>query len=403
MIPAGIGHLRRLRVHVGAARARISTYRTVLDRHPQIRGALAGGDIQSPVKQQRHGDGRAIRSIRWYVPAPSSISGGHSIIASIARWLAADGVRSEVVVSGGTGDVSEDTALRRFRDAAGVEAVVGSTGPHGPIDVSVATYWTTAYEVASDRTAGGRAYLVADWEPWFFPRGAEALLAERTYDLGLRHITLGPWLADRLNSSGRPAAWFPLAHEAADYHRTRNIVRADGPALVAFYARPSTPRRCFDLGVEALSVLSRRLGPHRLEVILFGDALPVGRLPFAGQRVGTQSPPQLRDLYNSADVVLVLSATNPSLIPIEAIACGARVVDLDTAAVRRCLGQLRGLHLAAIDPESIARALEDALSAGRLTAAEVEHAKLPTWQSAARQFRGELERVLDQDIGRHDA
>ena len=43
-----------------------------------------------------------------------------------------------------------------------------------------------------------RLYFIQDFEPLFYPAGAEYVLAEETYRFGFRAITVGPMLADLL-------------------------------------------------------------------------------------------------------------------------------------------------------------------------------------------------------------
>ena len=88
------------------------------------------------------------------------------------------------------------------------------------------------------------------------------------------------------------------------------------------------PRRCFDLGAMALEEV-HRLRPD-LEIILFGSRHVEDKpLPFpATVHALLPTIEDLAVLYANADLGMVFSTTNPSLVPYEMMACGLPVVDL---------------------------------------------------------------------------
>ena len=109
-----------------------------------------------------------------------------------------------------------------------------------------------------------------DWEPDFYPRGSERILAENSYRLGHTHITAGPWLAGRLRELGLPAVHFHLGADQDEYHPDPERRPSGGRPHIVFYARPFTPRRCFELGCEALRLLDEWHGGGRLVVSMIG-------------------------------------------------------------------------------------------------------------------------------------
>jgi glycosyltransferase involved in cell wall biosynthesis len=97
---------------------------------------------------------------------------------------------------------------------------------------------------------------------------------------------------------------------------------------VVFFAKPEMPRRCFELGVMALEKF-HVLQPE-VEIVLFGSKHVENRaLPFpATIKSVLPTLDDLAQLYSNADVGIVFSTTNPSLVPYEMMACGLPVMDL---------------------------------------------------------------------------
>jgi O-antigen biosynthesis protein len=178
-----------------------------------------------------------------------------------------------------------------------------------------ATSWETAYPVLTSPAQGTRFYLVQDFEPSFYAAGSEALLAEATYRFGFHGITPGRWLAERLvREYGMPADHFDFGCDLDRY----SLDPASERTGVCLYARPSTPRRAFELAVAALDLFAER--HPEVDIHLYGES--VGRLPFAATDHGLLTPEQLNQLYNGCVAGLALSATNISLVPYEMLAAG---------------------------------------------------------------------------------
>jgi glycosyltransferase involved in cell wall biosynthesis len=178
-----------------------------------------------------------------------------------------------------------------------------------------ATGWGTVYAVLASQARGARLYFVQDFEPAFSPAGSESLLAEATYRFGFHGVTAGRWLAAKLEQDyGMPCDSFDFGCDLASYRLDVSASR-DG---VAYYCRPSTPRRAHELAVFALDLFASR-NPD-VPIHVFGEA--VNRLPFKHEHHGLLSPGELNSLYNRCAAGLVLSATNVSLVPYEMLAAG---------------------------------------------------------------------------------
>ena len=197
---------------------------------------------------------------------------------------------------------------------------------------------------------GRRYYFVQDFEPYFYPVGTEYIQAENSYRQGLHCLTLGPWLAKLMREQyGAEADHFDFAVDTEIYHPAA-VRTARRTCAVAFYARPSTPRRAYELGVEALQ-------PGQAAQPGGGDRLlwrrrRCRRRRFPYTNAGLLNPWELATLFASCDVGLVFSTTNPSFVPFEMMACRCAVVDLASERVEGLLEDGVNCRLAEPTPEA---------------------------------------------------
>jgi glycosyltransferase involved in cell wall biosynthesis len=328
------------------------------------------------------------------VPSFRRGSGGHATIANLLRGLEDAGHRTSVWILDDEGrhaaeSAAETAALfaRFFGPLAG-PVRVGFDGWQGA-DVAMATGWQTVARVLRLEGASARAYLVQDHETEFYPTSAEREWAAWTYRQGLHCIAASPWLADLVRTRyGAGATSFDLG---IDHERYRPADVARRTDRVLFYARAVTPRRAVPLGLLALQELHRRR--PGIEIALFGEARPVAA-PFAYRPLGVLEASDLARAYSEATVGLVLSLTNPSLIPQEMLACGLACVDVASESMLATYGADGPATLAAPDPialcEAIEALLDDAPRRARLQAEGLRWAAARTWPAAAGQVQDGL-------------
>ncbi len=340
------------------------------------------------------GSGGRLR-IAVVVPQFRRGSGGHSTIMHLLRSLAARGHACSVWIedTDGThaGQAPEEVE-RLFRDWFGAAAtdVHATFDAWRGADVVLATGWQTVHRVLRLGGARVRGYLVQDHEPEFFGTSAERAWAEETYALGLPCAAASPWLAGLLRERyGARAGAFDLGVDHAVYAPRPEIARRRN--TVAFYARAVTARRAVPLGLLALrELVARRPGTR---VVLFGEAREIAA-GFDCEQRGVLDGDALAALYAEATVGMVLSMTNPSLVPTEMLACGLPVVDLASDAMLATFGADGPIALAPFDPialaEALAALLDDEHDRARRAAAGLALAGERTWPRAAEQ----LERVL---------
>jgi hypothetical protein len=214
----------------------------------------------------------------------------------------------------------------------------------------IATCWPTAYAAFNASCSGKRFYFIQDYEPYFYPVGANSALAETTYRMGFHGITAGRWLSEKLTREfGMDTDWFPFGCDTTRYRFDANSQRSG----VAFYARAGTPRRAVEIGLLALELFSKR--QPEIELHLFGQ--PMGSLPFKFTNHGLVSPDKLNQIYNRSFAGLSLSLTNVSLVPHEMLACGCTPV-VNEADHNRIVLDNPHVRYAALLPHALAETLE---------------------------------------------
>jgi glycosyltransferase involved in cell wall biosynthesis len=160
-----------------------------------------------------------------------------------------------------------------------------------------------------------------------------------------------PWLkalmAERYGFNG---VSFRYGYDPERYCHLPEIVRE--PDRVAVYIRPRTVRRGFELVLGAVSALCS-LRPQT-RITLFGAAEEIRNLHFACEQAGILDDRGLCRLYNRATAVMLTSLTNYSIIPVEAMACGAAIVDVRAPSIQSVFDD--GVHLALSDADPLAMA-----------------------------------------------
>ena len=331
-------------------------------------------------------------TVNWVLPAFTAGSGGHLNALRFLGMLRERGYDCRVIIDAGSwfGDVTEvKSRLQRFFAMPDVPVYVGiATAPSA--FAAVATGWQQAYAVRNSIRARERFYFVQDFEPWFYARGSEFAFAEETYRFGFTGITAGTWLADKL-ASDYGMACFPVGFSYDKALYAPGPKRSQGKRRVFFYARPSTERRAFELGVLALHRLCASM-PDVLPV-LAGFDLSAFVIPFEHESLGVLGVEALPDLYRSCDLALVISLTNLSLLPLELMACGIPVVSNSGPWTEWLLNRDNAV-LAEANALSLADAMRSLLLAeperARMVSAGIAFAESTSWDDAGDQMAAAL-------------
>ncbi len=351
-------------------------------------------DLRSPWTppiQEVGGNGRLV--INWVMAPPGPHSGGHTTTFRLIRHLQDQGHTSRVYfydVYGG--DLAYYSDLLR-REYANVEVASVFDGMQDA-DAVFATCWESAYPVFNARCAGKRFYLVQDFEPWFYPAGSSATLAENTYKMGFHAITAGRWLSSLLASRyGMGADHFDFGCDTEIYRLQRRQPR-DG---IVFYARPKTARRAFELGLLTLELFAQE--HPDITIHMYGDSVPnIGAFGFAFVDHGLVSPEELNTIYNRCFAGLSLSMSNVSLVPHEMLAAGCIPV-VNDADHNRVVLDNSYVRYAPASPHHLADALGDLVEDpdfDSLAASASASVQGSSWAQAGEA----VERTLLRELGR---
>lgn len=271
---------------------------------------------------EKHKDDQ-IKVLNWIIPEMGEGSGGHTTIFRFVSNLEKRGFHSRIYLFQSP-HFFDNKTLRRF-----VKSAFPILDPNVELYYDVkyakfahatfATSWDTAYFVRNFDNTISKFYFVQDFEPHFYAHGSEFEFAENTYKFGLRGITAGDWLKEKLNKEyGMKTDSFRFSYQRDVYYPVK---REDNKRRVFFYARPVTPRRDFELGLVALNEVCKRLPD--VEVVFAGWDLNDYIIPFKHESLGVVSMQKLAECYNKCDMCLVISNTNLSLVPLEVMACGS--------------------------------------------------------------------------------
>ena len=303
---------------------------------PRLREIWSGKKLKRPLQdyrfigqkvylQSEQLHARVTKSLTWIVPPFHAGAGGHTTIFRFVDLLTAKGFKSRIVVMDGASFGGSDAfkkLIERNFGCRNVDVFVDlSECP--PSDITIATSWLTAYLVLNYQAATRKVYFVQDFEPWFYPRGTDYELAEATYSFNFFGITAGNWLSSVLSHNyGMKCSHFSFSYDENIYFPpTTTKTRSH---TLFFYARPSTHRRAFELGLIVLDSIKSKL--PKINIVFAGGDLSAFDIPFAHTSYGVLEPKQLAQLYRECDLALVLSHSNVSLLPLEIMACGTAVV-----------------------------------------------------------------------------
>ncbi|MBA3883108.1 MAG: glycosyltransferase family 4 protein [Chthoniobacterales bacterium] len=334
--------------------------------------------------------------IHWIIPEPIPGAGGDVSIFRIIRDLAAFGhdcqvqvVPYRLMVNFTTEEIR--THVREHFGVTGAEYHRWA-GHIDDADCSFATFWPTV-EILSGLLKGGRRYyLVQDFEPSFYEGDSHHILrSENTYRAGLHCITLGEWLARLLRERyGATADHFDFAVDTSIY--SPRPVERETRQRLCFYARPSTPRRGYELGLAALTMVKSRYPD--VEIVFFGSCDLTPEPPFPVTNRGKISVDHLAELYSSCDVGVVFSLSNPSFVPLEMMACRCAVVEIASERWRGVLTHGQDAWLAEPTPEAVAdaivRLLGDKPTRDRIAGNAYQRTRSMDWRQSARQVEAVL-------------
>ncbi|QND52687.1 glycosyltransferase family 4 protein [Phyllobacterium sp. 628] len=325
-------------------------------------------------------------SITWLIPDFEAQSGGHINIFRMIQLLKDRGFPNQhVVIMEPYRWSSVEEAQAALSRSFGDYGITVSLGVRSiePCAYLVATGWQTAYWVSKYKDTLHKLYFVQDFEPAFYSQGSDYYFAENTYRLGLTGITAGSWLADKLaDEYGMKTFSYSFACDTELYKP--GIRHENSTKQIFFYARPVTPRRCFEIGLLALRKVCEAM--PNTSVVFAGWDVKGYHIPFPHVSHGGVSVAQLPNIYAQCDVALILSATNLSLLPLEVAACGCPVVLNDNPQSNWLLSNEEA-NYCELSVESIAativNVLKNPVEAKKKASAALAHSQNSSWENEA--------------------
>lgn len=345
--------------------------------------------------------------INWIVPDVGKGIGGLLNIFRTIHQLEQRGHKQRVYVVGKSvasgKQIKELVRKYYFPITTEVEIYAGNVVDS---DALVATSWRTAYVARTLANTARKFYFVQDLEHLFYPEGSLCEFAKQTYGWGFHGITLGQWIADVLSREfGMESSAFGFSYDRGIYSPSGTRRFPDEKKRVLFYARPSTERRGFELGILALSLVAKKMPDT--EFVLVGFPPRSIQLPFSAVLPGLLAPSDLAAFYRSCSIALVLSHTNPSMLPLELMACGCAVVSNSGPNVQWLLSD-HTTQLAGPTPEALADAVLTLLANEQLRARKVaagfSFAESTDWSTEIKKIESIFYRVLNVlPRSKHDA
>ena len=227
-------------------------------------------------------------------------------------------------------------------------------GAEPKADVVVATSWPTAYDVQKWDCAE-KFYFIQDFEAMFSPMSTHYIKAFNSYNLGLKPIAFGKWNSQKLlKEFGIHANSIPFPVDKSVYFPIEE--NDSRQKKILFYARPSQPRRLFELGHDAVKLV-RSFVPE-FSFAYFGEPieLTIQGVDCLGQISNIR---RLAALYRESSFGIAFSTTNPSLMPFEMLACGLPVIDVDLGGEMNDFDGCEAYIRVRPEEVSIARAIID--------------------------------------------
>lgn len=330
--------------------------------------------------------------VNFLIPQPFIGSGGHTTILRMARYLCENENEVNIYVQNGENfDASNEKVITDFIDnhffVTGAKYFKEDT-KFKDSDVFIATSWPTAYMVNSVTNSKRKFYFIQDYEPFFYPMSSEYKLAENSYKLDLKGITIGKWLTKKVkNDFGMDCDYIDFSTDNRVYLRNEPKV-ANGKTKIIFYARNTTPRRGVELGLQALELVERRF-KGSVEIVLFGGDKNL-KTNFTHTNLGVLNTGELAELYKSADLALVVSLTNASLLPLELMASRCAVIDIDEATIEGVVRNGYNGLLAKADPldiaDKISNLVENVELRIQIQQNSYDFTKDLTWNTSGQQF-----------------
>ena len=335
----------------------------------------------------------------WFVPAWSNVwGGGHFTIFRFAH-LMSKSRRNVLYIYDNNGRFDDKYFIASLNQAFPgnkLEVWVDPKQIQSSI-IPIATTWQSVYSLLNYSSSKlPKFYFMQDYESWFYAHGTESMQAQASYEQGLIGITGGPWLLSKFQEHGGEGLNYMFTVDHDIFYPLESHPKS--VRRIFFYGRPSTERRCFELGIAALKIVKER-NPE-IEIVFAGLG-GISNVGFEATFMGNVPLPELGDLYRSCDLGLALSGTNLSYLPVELMACGIPVVTNSGPHVEWYCKNEENSLVAAPFPSSIAsaitRLIEDSDLRAHLRHMGLEKSKMTNWVTESENIQKFIEKNISEN------
>jgi glycosyltransferase involved in cell wall biosynthesis len=375
----------------------IGTYGTPTSIHETIVYDIGSykTNIMNTKIEIKNEDNRNIPFV-WYVPFWTNVwGGGHLTIFRFAHLLSKMGHPNYIYIY--------NTALASARQ---LEKNLQTALPGNTLKVlldpkempekylALGTTWQSTYEVVKHSSYNKKFYFMQDYESYFYAFGTESLQANASYELGFHGITGGTWLKKCYEQHGGKADNYIFSVDPTIFYARKNI--GSDIKRLFFYGRPTTERRAYALGIEALRQINKAY--PEIEILIAGlDGLK--ELDFPAQLLGNLTLKQTGELYRTCDVGFALSGTNLSYLPVELMASGVPVITNNGPNVEWFCENLKNSLLCDPFPSAFVEAIRKLKDspALRLSLAEkaLEKISQTSWENEAKKIYGYIHAAIE--------
>lgn len=196
-------------------------------------------------------------------------------------------------------------------------------------DVTIATWWETAYICKLLSSSKGRKYyLVQHYETWC----GDKELVDGSYKLGLENIVISTWIKDMIYLIGGEIKAIIPNGINLDEFSVKQPINLRNPHSVAMMYHEAAWKGSQE-GIKALETVKASL--EDLRVTLFGVNKRPSWLPYWMDYECNPDIKRLQDIYNRAAVFFSTSWYEGfGLTGAESLACGCALVTTDSGGVR---------------------------------------------------------------------
>jgi hypothetical protein len=283
--------------------------------------------IKKAVNQDLGSSFKQSERIVWVVPPATHAAGGFRTISRFIKFLDASGITQEIQIYHPLDLADEKQQASIWNNYFGVSrhVKVKRVNPKSyPNAVVIATGWQTMAHVICNTERHQRILFVQDDETLFHPHGDLNIVVDSLYASFPSGITAGPWLADLVKKRGvNKVVSFGFGVDRM-FFSPKNSHSARRNQIVV-YVQPKKSWRATTILLASIFELSESKKDWRF-ILVGEDSLLNIKTPSNVRCMGAISPILMARLYSESQIGIVASFSNASLVPLEMVASGMKVL-----------------------------------------------------------------------------